>query len=98
MDVARLWSEHQQAPFPATALGIAVDGLPLVKLDATAGAALTASLRGDGVVRPLPESRRADLARMRDLAEKATAGLPLDETTRAYFTRLARLADIVLKA
>lgn len=96
MDLPALWREQQHAAFPAGALGLSIDGLPLVKLDATAGATLTASLRSDGIVRPITEVRRAELVRMRELASRALAELPLDGETRAYLGRLVALAEAVL--
>ncbi len=95
--VAALWLLHQHATFPASCLAVEVSGLPLVKLDARMGACLTASLRTDGAPRPLPAERREELARCRDLAERAAREAGLDPEGRAYFERLVALADEVLK-
>lgn len=90
-----LWRVHQNAPFPASCLPLSVDGVKLVKIDAVVGAILTASLRTDGVVRPL--SKRTDLERHRPLILKALQELPLDPEAKAYFERLAALSERVLK-
>jgi hypothetical protein len=90
-----LWRVHQNAPFPASGLPLAVDGVRLVKIDAVVGAILTSSLRTDGVVRPV--AKRADLELHRALIQKALQELPLDAETRTYFERLATLSDRVLK-
>jgi len=97
MDLRKIWTEHQRTTFPPTALGMQIDGLPLVKLDALAGAALTASLRDDGVPRPLPEARQSDLRRAVELAVRARSQLPLDAATRAYLETLICLAGAVLE-
>jgi len=95
-DPAELWRVHQQATFPASCLPLAVDGVKLVKLDAAAGAILTASLRTDGLVRPVPDAKRDDLRRHRELIARALVELPLDADGRAYFERLAFLSTHVL--
>lgn len=95
-DPVELWRLHQQATFPASCLPLAVDGLKLVKLDAAAGAILTASLRTDGLVRPVPDAKRDDLRRHRELIARALVELPLDTDGRAYFERLAFLSTHVL--
>jgi hypothetical protein len=96
-DLPALWREHQHATFPSSCLALSVDGVPLVKVDASVGAALTASLRTDGVPRPLSPERREDLLRGRSLAVRALAEAGLDAAGRAYIERLAALADAVLK-
>lgn len=96
MDTADLWREQQQTTFPASCLPLAIDGLKLVKLDAAAGAILTASLRTDGQVRSLPEQKRADLRGHRELVSRALVELPLDADGKAYFERLAFLCTQVL--
>ena len=95
-DLPALWREHQQETFPPSCLPLSIDGLPLVKLDASAGACLTASLRTDGVPRPLSPARRDELARGRELAARALVELALDPAGRAYFERLVLFADAVL--
>lgn len=97
IDPADLWRVHQNAPFPASCLPLSIEGVRLVKLDAAAGAILTASLRTDAVVRPLEAARRADLERHRGLILKALQDLPLDAEAKAYFDRLAALSERVLK-
>lgn len=92
-----LWRVHQHAPFPASCLALKVDGVPLVKIDAVAGAILTGALRSDGVPRPLSEPKRADLLRQRALIAKVLADVPLDPDARAYFERLATLSDLLLQ-
>ena len=94
--LAELWREQQQATFPASALGVAIDGLPLVKLDARLGALLTASLRSDGLPRALPPAKLEDLRAGLALAERALAELPLDAPTRAYFDRLVHLSKSLI--
>jgi hypothetical protein len=84
--------------FPADCIPLSIAGTKLLAVDASAGACLTASLRTDGVPRPLPEGKRAELARGRDLARKAVAELDLAPGAKAYFERLAALADAVLAA
>lgn len=91
-----MWREHQTAPFPYSCLKLAVAGTPLVKLDAEAGACLTASLRTDGLPRALPADRRASLARSVDLVRRALGEIPLEPAARAYFERLERLSLAVL--
>jgi hypothetical protein len=93
---AELWRLHQSAQFPPSCLPLSVDGVRLVKIDAVAGAILTASLRTDGVPRPLEDAKRRDLDQYRGLASKALQ-LPLDDEGRAYFERLVALAASVLK-
>jgi hypothetical protein len=95
-DPAALWRTQQEATFPASCLPQSIDGIKLVKLDAAAGAILTASLRTDGVVRPLSEEKRADLRRHRELIARALVELPLDADGRSYFERLAFLSTHVL--
>lgn len=95
-DPAALWRVQQEATFPAACLPLAIDGLKLVKLDAAAGAILTASLRTDGLVRPIPDSKRDELRRLRELIARALVELPLDAGGKAYFERLAFLSTHVL--
>lgn len=95
-DPAELWRTQQQATFPASCLPLSIDGLRLVKLDAAAGAILTASLRTDGVVRPIPDAKRSDLRNHRELIARALVEIPLDADGRAYFERLAFLSTHVL--
>ena len=97
-DPAELWRVHQNAQFPPSCLAQSVDGVRLVKIDAVAGAILTASLRTDGVARPLDESKRRDLERHLVLIRKALEDPALDAEGRAYFERLSALSDVVLKA
>jgi hypothetical protein len=94
---ADLWREHQNAQFPATCLPLSVDGVKLVKIDAVAGAILTASLRTDGVVRRIDDAKRRDLEHHRGLVLRALRDLTLDLEGKAYFERLALLSDRVLK-
>jgi hypothetical protein len=96
-DLAELWRTQQHATFPASCLPLSVDGVKLVKLDAAAGAILTAALRTDGVVRRLDDAKLRDLERHRDLIRKALREAALDAEGRSYFDRLAALADVVLK-
>jgi hypothetical protein len=96
-DPAELWKTQQNAPFPASCLPLSIDGTRLVKLDAAAGAILTAALRTDGVVRRLDETKRRDLERQRELILKALRDVALDAEGKAYFERLAALADVVLR-
>ena len=95
-DSAELWRVHQNAQFPPSCLAGSVDGVRLVKIDAVAGAILTASLRTDGVPRPLDESKRRDLERHLVLIRKALEDPGLDAEGRAYFERLAALSEVVL--
>ena len=92
-----LWRLQQNAQFPPSCLERSVDGVRLVKVDAVAGAILTASLRTDGMVRPINDARRRDLERHRILIGKALEDSALDADSRAYFQRLAILSDHVLK-
>jgi hypothetical protein len=96
-DFEDLWRLHQNTTFPASALPLTIDGVRLVKLDAVAGAILTASLRTDAAVRPLDPAKRADLDRHRALILKALRELPLDDESKAYFERLAVLSERVLR-
>ena len=96
-DPAELWRVQQNAQFPPSCLARSVDGVRLVKLDAAAGAILTASLRTDGVVRRLDDAKRRDLERNVVLIRKALEDSDLDPEGRAYFERLAVLSDYVLK-
>lgn len=97
-ELADVWRTHQNAPFPASCLSLSVRGVPLVKVDATAGALLTASLRTDGKVRRLDDRKRRDLASSRELIEEALERLPLDVEGRSYFDRLSRLSGAVLES
>jgi len=83
--------------FPPSAVGLSIDGRPLLRLDATAGAVLTASLRSDGIPRPLSAEQRTALEEGRALAQKAAAETVFDAETRGYFGRLAALAAEVLR-
>ena len=96
-DSAEVWRVHQNAQFPPSCLARSVDGVRLVKLDAAAGAILTASLRTDGAVRPIDDARRRDLERHRVLIRKALEDPGLDADGRAYFERLAVLSELVVK-
>ncbi|MBV8881431.1 MAG: hypothetical protein JO332_15805, partial [Planctomycetaceae bacterium] len=95
-DPAELWRTQQNATFPASCLPLAVDGLKLVKLDAAAGAILTASLRSDGLVRPIPDAKRNDLRTHRELIARVLVEVPLAPDAKAYFERLAFLSTHVL--
>ena len=97
VDSADFWRLHQSAQFPPSCLPLSVDGVRLVKIDAAAGAILTASLRTDGVPRPVAESKRLDLLKYRPLVEKVRHDLSIDADGRTYFDRLAILMDLVLK-
>jgi hypothetical protein len=97
-DLAALWLVHQNAQFPPSCLSRSVDGVRLVKIDAVAGAILTASLRTDGVARPLDQAKRADLDRHRALIRRALEDPGLDAEGRAYFDRLASLSEYVLRS
>jgi hypothetical protein len=96
-ELAELWRTHQQAAFPASCLALAVDGVKLVKVDAAAGALLTASLRTDGVARRLDDAKRLELERQRERVLKALRELALDAEGKAYFERLAALSARVLQ-
>ena len=96
-DPAELWRVHQNAQFPPSCLARSVDGVRLVKIDAAAGAILTASLRTDGVPRRLDDAKRGDLERHRGLIAKVLLDPGLDPDGRAYFERLAVLSEHVLK-
>jgi hypothetical protein len=87
---------HQQAPFPFSCLKQSVAGTPLVKVDAEAGACLTASLRTDGIPRALSVDRRATLERGQSLIRQALREISFEGDARAYFERLDRLAAAVL--
>lgn len=93
MDLPALWREHQHAMFPPSAIAVA----GLLQLDAEAGALLTASLRRDGLPRPLSAEKRAELSACRERIARALAGADLDAETRAYFGRLDALAEAVLR-
>ncbi len=97
-DPAALWKTHQGATFPPSCLPLAIDGVKLVKIDAAAGAILTAALRTDGIVRGLPAAKRDDLRGQRELILRVLAEVPLDPDGRAYFERLAFLSTHVLMA
>ncbi|HVR83165.1 MAG TPA: hypothetical protein VMU54_02565 [Planctomycetota bacterium] len=95
-DPAVLWRTQQEAAFPASCLPLSIDGVKLVKLDAAAGAILTASLRTDGLVRQVSDLKRDDLKRHRELIARVLVELPLDAEAKAYFERLAFLSTHVL--
>jgi hypothetical protein len=97
-DPAALWKTQQETTFPASCLPLAIDGVRLVKLDAAAGAILTAALRTDGIVRGLPAPKKDDLRKHRELILRALAEVPLDPDGKAYFERLAFLTTHVLMA
>src|SRR3954470_24518416 len=96
-DPVELWRVHQNAQFPPSCLPLAVGGMKLVKLDAAAGAILTASLRTDGVVRPVDAARRQELQFYSALILEALGNPSLDADGKAYFSRLSVLSDHVLK-
>jgi len=96
-DFEDLWRLHQNAQFPPSCLPLSVDGVRLVKIDAAAGAILTASLRTDAVVRPLDPAKRADLERHRELIRKALLEPTLEGEAKAYFERLAVFSERVLR-
>jgi hypothetical protein len=92
MDLVAEWKLHQEAGFPPSCLPISHEGAPLVRLDARAGALLTAALRRDGVPRPLPPVQVEELRDLTRSIGRALDALPLDAVGRAYFERLQRLA------
>ena len=92
---AELWKTQQQAQFPSSCLALSVDGVKLVKIDAVAGAILTASLRTDGVLRRVDDAKRRELGRQIQLIAKVLRDVPLDPEGKAYFERLGSLADLV---
>lgn len=92
VDFGEVWRTQQNAQFPPSCLGLAIDGVKLVQLDAAAGALLTASLRTDGVVRPLDDKKRRELASHMNLIARALTELRLDPDGQRYFGRLALLA------
>jgi hypothetical protein len=96
VDPVALWREQQETTFPASCLPLSIDGVRLVKLDAAAGAILTASLRTDGQVRPVPEAKRDSLRNHRELIARALVEIPMDAAGKAYFERLAFLCTQVL--
>jgi hypothetical protein len=96
MDLSEVWKRHQNAPFPASALGLSVDGQKLVRLDAEVGAALTASLRTDGLPRPLSGARQTALREGLRQIRKALGESPLEPEAREYFLRLEALTQAVL--
>ena len=96
MDLPALWRLHQAAPFPLSALALAVGGMKLVKLDAEVGAILTGSLRTDGVPRLPSGDRRASLQRGLEVVRQALREAPLDQGARDYFSRLETLSLAVL--
>jgi hypothetical protein len=96
-EAAEVWREHQHAQFPASCLPLSIDGVRLVKIDAVAGAILTASLRSDGIVRRVEDPKRRDLEHQHGLMLRALREVSLDPEGKAYFERLAALADRVLK-
>jgi hypothetical protein len=77
-------------------LGLSIDGLKLVRLDADVGAALTASLRTDGIPRKLPPARELALQTGLGLVRRALAEGTLDAEAREYFSRLEILSRAVL--
>ena len=95
-DPAALWREQQETTFPASCLALSIDGLKLVKLDAAAGAILTASLRTDGQVRHIPDAKRAGLKDHRELIARALVEVAMPPDGKAYFERLAFLCTQVL--
>ena len=97
MDLPALWRAQQNATFPLSAFKLSLDGVPLVQLDARAGAILTGCLRTDGVPRPLSLEKRARLSQCRELLGRALGETALEPEARAYFERLAVLADAVLE-
>ena len=96
-DLAALWRAQQLAPFPPGGMKLQSGGRPLLKLDAAVGAILTGCLRTDGIPRPLPAEKHAELAACRVELERALADLPLDPESRTYFSRLEILAAAVLR-
>jgi hypothetical protein len=98
MDVPAAWKEHQGERFPPGLLGRSLDGVPLVRIDAVAGAALTAGLGRDGIPRPLEPKRRASLESQLPLIDAVLADPALEGDGRRYFERLKGLAAALLKA
>ena len=93
---ADLWRDQQNAPFPFGSLNRSIDGTPLVKIDAAAGAILTGCLRSDAVPRPLDDGRRKELQRLRGLIDRALREGAVDAEGVTYFERLRALADLIL--
>lgn len=96
-DPVELWRVHQNEQFPPSCLPLSIGGKKLVKIDAVVGAILTASLRTDGIPRPVDDARRHELRFHGALILEALRELPLDDAARAYFNRLSALSDYVLK-
>jgi hypothetical protein len=94
--LSELWRLQQQATFPPSFVGKAVDGVALTKVDADVGRILTDVLRKDAVPRPLEAGASERLARGRALLARALAAVDLDEEGRTYFSRLMKLADEIL--
>jgi hypothetical protein len=93
-EIQALWREHMEAPFPEETAGDEIDGIDLVLADSTTAGCVDTFLRYPG---HLDLWRTAILGLChRDLHVLASRCPRPDQ--RAYFRRLERLAELVLKA
>ena len=95
VDLPDLWREHQSATFPPRCMEQRIEGITLARLDALAGAILTACLRSDGIIRPLGDAQKEELLRYNLLVRRVLDGYPIDDEGRAYFERLHPLSGVV---
>jgi hypothetical protein len=92
-EIHQLWHDHLAAPFPEDLAGEEIDGEDMVSLDSFTAGCVSSVL---GSSRPLTPDRVACLIRCRDGLEKV---LPrLEGTAKAYYTRLLRMSQLVLRA
>ena len=90
--IEELWKDHESAAFPASCRSVNVRGVDLVSLDADVAGCVDTFVSGG----KLNSFQLAVLGLWyRELADVVAA---LDGEAKAYYARLDRLAELVLKA
>ena len=90
-EIERLWTEHLAVDFPPVH-GDEVEGIDLILLDADIAGYITTFLDHGGRLAPARRASLETLARHARTAAQSLAG-----PARDYFTRLANVADLVVR-
>ncbi len=95
-EIENLWAEHLKAPFPKEYAGMEIEGIDLALLDGgIAGCVSTFIKYGHEYKYRLDEQRIAILGR---LYHDVLIVLPsLNDPAKAYFSRLEKLAGLILE-